>query len=89
MDPDVRDDRLKRLNPHHGSSSDAYWYAGVRIDPQRILQVRLEQKAYLARYARMDVFQWEHREVGELNVYMKAVSEIIKSENESARGENR
>jgi len=52
--------------------------------------MRLKQKVYLARYMRQDVFEWEHREVVELQAYFAAMSELIKGENELSRaGEDR
>lgn len=80
------DDRLARLVPHVGLSCDAYWDHVVRIDPGEHLRMRVRQKAYLARYGRQSVLQWEGREVAELNEHFAAMSEIIREENALSRG---
>lgn len=86
----MRDGRLRRLNPHHGTSGDACWHATVSIDPGGVLKTRARQKAYLARYGRQSLLQWEDREVAELVSSYVAVSELVGEENSLIkRGEDR
>lgn len=91
----MRGDRIKRLvfpiiddeskYPELGSGSAATWDKLVEIDPDELLKRRLEQKVYLARYARQDLFGWEHRDVTELKAYHDALSELVRGENELSR----
>lgn len=71
--------------PTIGSGSAAVWDKLVELDPKERLKARLEQKVYLARYARQDVYGWEHRDVTELGEYYGALSELMKEENALAR----
>lgn len=41
---------------------------------------RMKQKIQLARYARMDIYAWEHRPVSELNAAYDALRELLKEE---------
>lgn len=53
------------------------------LDPEEALRTRTKQKAYLARYGRMDWFAWENREVTELDEATRAISEILEKEQEA------
>lgn len=54
-------------------------------DPNELLKQRMRQKMYLARYARLDVHSWEHREVNELNEYYSMLGDILNSESDASR----
>lgn len=43
------------------------------------------RKAFLARYGRQSVLQWDDVEVSEINRHVEALAELIKEENEAAR----
>jgi len=49
-------------------------------DPARVIRDRLWMKMVLARYARVDPFSWEHRDVGEMRDAFEVVVEILKNE---------
>lgn len=78
-DPDDVEERLEILAFH--CESGPYWDKRALIDPAEVTKSRTMQKVYMARYARQSVFDWEHREVRELQEYFEALSEIIKQEN--------
>jgi hypothetical protein len=78
-DPDEVEERLERLAYH--IESGAYWDKHELVDPVEVERARTMQKVYLARYARQSLFDWEHREVSELQMYFDAMSEIVKQEN--------
>lgn len=61
--------------------SGPYWDKHALIDPDEVLKSRTMQKVYLARYARQSLFEWEDREVSELQTFFEALSEILKQEN--------
>jgi hypothetical protein len=62
----------------------------VEVDPVELERARIKQKMYLARYARQDVFSWEHREVTELQRYFDELAAIVREENAiSSAQENR
>jgi hypothetical protein len=50
-----------------------------------MLQMRVEQKVYLSRYARIPPDYWEHREVLEMRQYLEATGNLVKRENSPMR----
>lgn len=57
------------------------WHLFLGLEPAEVLKMRMKQKMYLARYGRQDIYQWEHREVIEIELAMQALTEIVKAEN--------
>jgi hypothetical protein len=80
---------LGEITFHEGGHIDACWDLLISIDPGERLKQRVQQKIYLARYARQDVFAWETRETSELDAYFEATSEMIKGENSASNVEDR
>lgn len=62
-----------------------HWDKGIKIDPIERERDRTKQKVYLARYARQSLFEWEEREVTELQRYFEALADIIGQENSHTR----
>ena len=83
LDPDLVSARIKEVAKFSGSRSwDSVWsFFELEIDPQQLTKHRRFQRAYLARYARVSPFEWEGRDVSELDDMFRDVCEIIKAEN--------
>jgi hypothetical protein len=73
------EERLEKLAFH--SESGAFWDKRILVEPAEVERGRMMQKVYLARYARQSLFEWEHREVRELQEYYEALEDIVKQEN--------
>lgn len=67
--------------------ADACWDLLFRLDPDELLRARVTQKVYLARYARQSVFDWEHRDVRELQEYFTEMVKFIQRENAASRSQ--
>jgi hypothetical protein len=80
-DPDARTRRIERVVNWLGAHPALL----CQEDPEEILQMRLKAKVYLARYARIDPFAWEQRDVNELYAYFLEVSRLVGEENELSR----
>jgi hypothetical protein len=80
MDPDVRDERVGRLCPCVGTHADAVWSHLIQIDPREMLDLRLRQTAFLARYGHQSVLQWADVEAVELGEHYRALADIVRAE---------
>ena len=78
VDPDLADARVGKLIKRTGSPlADSLVHHLVSLDVPEWERMRRRQKLYLARHGRISVFEWEHREVTELNLYYTDLSEMI------------
>jgi hypothetical protein len=87
LDPDKLYDRLNRVTYYREGPVDAFWHYLVDFDPKEMLAMRLRQKVYLARYARISPEFWEHRELNELREYYEATGNLVQRENDPTRRE--
>jgi hypothetical protein len=85
IDPDVQEDRIAEAAYWTGGREDGYWHLLADEDPAEAEKSRTMQKVYLARYARISPFEWEHRDVTELDQYFAALAELIQKENTLSR----
>jgi hypothetical protein len=51
-----------------------------KLDADKIVRNRLWKKMVLARYARIDPFAWEERDLRELDEHFEVIVEILKAE---------
>jgi hypothetical protein len=72
--------------PRVGGPADAVWQFLIDIDPTLRLKMRMRQKLYLARYGRVGIFDWEERELSELDAYFKALSDMLAEESPVTHG---
>jgi hypothetical protein len=61
-----------------------FWHLAVEMDLKERIANRKVQRAYLARYGRQDFFDYT-RTTPEQDAAMKAISQIVKQENEFSR----
>jgi hypothetical protein len=80
IDPDLLVERLGGLVPMDDEDLNAFWHH-LSVDPAEILRTRTRQKMYLARYARQSIFEWEHRDVRDLQDSFEELVDLIKQEN--------
>ncbi len=85
LDPDVAYDRINKVTYYNNDASDAFWHYFVGLVPSEVLERRLKQKVYLARYARISPDFWEGRETNELRAYYKATIELVNEESAISR----
>lgn len=52
----------------------------AQLEPEDLLRDRLHMKMALARYARIDPFTWEDRDVTEMREHFEALLEMLKRE---------
>jgi hypothetical protein len=71
-------DRLNEVTFFFGSSADAFWHSLAGEDGTEVMKSRLKAKMYLAKYAHISPFEWEHREVSQLHEHFAALSEMIR-----------
>lgn len=64
-----------------GGPAGAVWHLGLEVDIRERIVSRAEQKAYLARYARVPWHAWEGRSVVEIGRAINAVSKVVEREN--------
>lgn len=64
--------------------SDPYWHLRVDLNLRERVLARKEQRAYLARYGRQDMFRRD-LSVLDLDAAVAAVSKIVEKENELSR----
>jgi hypothetical protein len=85
IDPFLLEDRIDPVTFRLGNAADAYWHYSIRMDPTEMLEFRLDQKVYLARYTGINPFVWEDKEVTELQSYYRATCKLVKLENNPKR----
>lgn len=85
LDPDLLYDRLNKVTFHRDAPIDAFWHYLIDFVPDEMLQMRVEQKVYLSRYARIPPDYWENREVLEMRQYLEATGNLVKRENSPVR----
>jgi hypothetical protein len=72
-----------------GEGVHPFWHLEVEIDLGRNINDRVEQRAYLARYARQEFFD-KTRSIPEIEEAMRAINKIVSEENAtSSARENR
>lgn len=64
-----------------GGPAGAVWHLQIEIDLRERILSRPEQKAYLARYARIPWHAWAGRSVAEMTQAINAVSKVVEREN--------
>ena len=80
-DPDEVEESLRKLNiGATGSWFDCSWHLLIEIDPDVQLRFRAKQKAYLARYGRQSMLQWENEPVTKLNRATRAIGDLVREE---------
>jgi len=72
---------LNGVTYYRETASDAFWHYLINFDPRELEQIRLKQKVYLARYARISPEFWENREINELRAYYEATGDLVQAEN--------
>lgn len=85
IDPTLLEARLDSIIPTTGHLTDSYWHHWYDEDPKEIEKYRMKQRLCLARYARQNIFDWENREVNELQSYYAELTDMIVKENETSR----
>ena len=63
---------------------DTVWDKLVFIDPEEQLHMRYKQLAYLGRYGKQNVTQWQDVEVLEMDRHFQALADLVGDENEAA-----
>lgn len=57
----------------------------IEVDPEEGLKHNWWRKAYLARYGRQSMMQWDNVLVSEMNRAIEAVHDLLRKEDELAR----
>ena len=79
-DPDAVEDALDKLVASRGFDATLLG----RLTPEEVLENRLRMKMALARYARIDPFRWEDRDVVEMRDAYEILVDMLKNESASA-----
>ncbi len=87
LDPFLVEDRLGLVVPMRKGVGvvDAVSLSSARVDPAEFQKDRLRQKIYMSRYARIDVWSWEGRDVVDVREHFDAVVELVSRENAASR----
>lgn len=82
MEPGEIEEALQKLLVASGSGSpvSAFWHLTSTHDAAEVLDMRWQQKAYLARYGRQSMLQWENEPVTKLNRATRAIGDLIREE---------
>lgn len=65
---------------------DAYWHVAAEVNLKLILGEREKQLAFLARYAKQNLLQWDDVPVTEIRKWCLRISDLLKAEHGVQRG---